>query len=111
MSSNMKFLAILLIGFIPLAASAEQVISLTEKELSDKVSEINMAQNNVIMLGSSKTEVDNLFLAGDWVKLDQPAMLMEAATTSALYCANNIFSNEGLKQEQIYSVPLKGIFA
>ncbi|MGB5893780.1 MAG: FAD-dependent oxidoreductase [Ignavibacteriaceae bacterium] len=58
-----------------------------------------------------KTEVDNLFLAGDWVKLEQPAMLMEAATTSALYCANNILSKEGLKQEPIYSVPLKGILA
>jgi isorenieratene synthase len=58
-----------------------------------------------------KTEVDNLFLAGDWVKLDQPAMLMEAATTSALYCANNILSKEGLKPEQIFSVPLSGIFA
>jgi isorenieratene synthase len=58
-----------------------------------------------------KTEVDNLFLAGDWVKLDQPAMLMEAATTSALYCANNIFSEEKLRQEPVFSVPLKGILA
>ena len=57
------------------------------------------------------TEVDNLFLAGDWVKMDQPAMLMEAATTSALYCTNNILSKERLKQEPIFSVPIKGIFA
>jgi len=57
------------------------------------------------------TEVDNLFLAGDWVKLDQPAMLMEAATTSALYCTNNILSKERLKQEPIFSVPKGGIFA
>jgi isorenieratene synthase len=56
-----------------------------------------------------KTEVENLFLAGDWVKLENPAMLMEAATTSALYCANNILTKEKLKQEPIYSVPLKGI--
>ncbi len=58
-----------------------------------------------------KTQVENLYLAGDWVKLDCPAMLMEAATTSALYCTNNILSSEGLKQEPIFSVPLKGIFA
>jgi isorenieratene synthase len=58
-----------------------------------------------------KTEVENLFVVGDWVKLDCPAMLMEAATTSALYCVNNILSSEGLKQEPIFSVPLKGIFA
>lgn len=58
-----------------------------------------------------KTNINNLFLAGDWVKLDCPAMLMEAANTSALYAANNIFSKEGVRQESIYSVPLKGIFA
>ena len=45
------------------------------------------------------------------LKLDQPAMLMEAATTSALYCANNILSRERLKQEPIFSVPLWGVFA
>lgn len=58
-----------------------------------------------------KTEVENLFLAGDWVKLESPAMLMEAATTSAIYAANSIFTKEGLIQESLYSVPLKGIFA
>ncbi len=58
-----------------------------------------------------KTEVENLFLAGDWVKLENPAMLMEAATTSALYAANSIFNKENLKEEHVYSVPLKGIFA
>jgi isorenieratene synthase len=58
-----------------------------------------------------KTEVENLFLAGDWVKLDNPAMLMEAATTSSLYVVNSIFNKEGLKEEPILSVPLKGIFA
>jgi isorenieratene synthase len=58
-----------------------------------------------------KTKVENLFLAGDWVKLDNPAMLMEAATTSALYAANSIFNKEGLKEEAIISVPLKGLLA
>ncbi len=58
-----------------------------------------------------KTEVENLFLAGDWVKLENPAMLMEAATTSALYASNSIFIKEGLKEEPIHSVPLKGLFA
>jgi hypothetical protein len=36
---------------------------------------------------------------------------MEATTTSALYCTNDILRKEGLKQEPIYSVPLKGILA
>jgi carotenoid phi-ring synthase / carotenoid chi-ring synthase len=58
-----------------------------------------------------KTDVENLFLAGDWIKLESPAMLMEAATTSALYAANLIFNKEGLKEESLHSVPLKGLFA
>ena len=58
-----------------------------------------------------KTEIENLYLTGDWVKLDCPAMLMEAATTSALYCVNDILTKEGLKHEKIFSVPLKGILA
>ena len=56
-----------------------------------------------------KTEIDNLFLSGDWVKLETPAMLMEAATTSALYAANEIFKKENLQQKEILSVPLRGI--
>lgn len=58
-----------------------------------------------------KTKVENLFLAGDWVKLDNPAMLMEAATTSAIYSANEIFKAENIRLKAILSVPLKGIFA
>ena len=58
-----------------------------------------------------KTEIPNLYLAGDWVKIPCPAMLMEAATTSAMYCTNEILRSENLRQEPIYSVPLKGIFS
>jgi isorenieratene synthase len=57
-----------------------------------------------------KTPIPNLYLAGDWVKLPCPAMLMEAATTSALYATNDIFEKENLRQEPLLSVPLKGIF-
>ncbi len=58
-----------------------------------------------------KSTIKNLYLAGDWVKLNCPAMLMEAATTSAIYSANEIMKEEELQQMPIYSVPLKGIFA
>jgi isorenieratene synthase len=58
-----------------------------------------------------KTDVENLFIAGDWVKMENPAVLMEAATTSALYAANLIFQKEKLQQEPIISVPLRGILA
>jgi isorenieratene synthase len=56
-----------------------------------------------------KTSIKNLYLAGDWVKLDCPAMLMEAATTSALHSVNDTLQNEGLQQDPIFSVPLKGV--
>ena len=55
-----------------------------------------------------KTEVENLFLAGDWVKLENPAMLMEAATTSALYAANEIFNAENIRQETYIICTIKG---
>jgi isorenieratene synthase len=55
--------------------------------------------------------INNLYLAGDWVKLPYPAMLMEAATTSALLSANAILTNEGLRPEPVFSVPLRGLFA
>ena len=56
-------------------------------------------------------KINNLYLAGDWVKLPYPAMLMEAATTSALLSANAILAKEGLRAEPVFSVPLKGLFA
>jgi isorenieratene synthase len=55
--------------------------------------------------------ISNLYLAGDWVKLPCPAMLMEAAATSALMSANAILAKEGLRPEPVFSVPLKGLFA
>ena len=57
------------------------------------------------------TGIDRLYLAGDWVKLPVPAMLMEASATSAIYAVNEILRNERLQEEPVYSVPLKGIFA
>jgi isorenieratene synthase len=58
-----------------------------------------------------KTEVPGLYLAGDWVKMDNCTMLMEAAYTSGSVAANYILSKEGLRENQLVSVPLKGILA
>jgi hypothetical protein len=55
--------------------------------------------------------INNLYPAGDWVKLPYPAMLMEAATTSALLSANAILIKKGLRPDAVFSVPLKGLFA
>lgn len=57
------------------------------------------------------TEIPNLYLAGDWVKMDNCTMLMEAAYTSGSMAANEIFTKEGLRQNLLVSVPTRGILA
>lgn len=58
---------------------------------------------------SVETELPGLMLAGDWVKLPCPAMLMEAAHTSGRIAANAIARSAGLRQSPVYTVPLKGL--
>lgn len=55
--------------------------------------------------------IADLFLAGDWVQLPCPAMLMEAACTAGLLAANAILAREQLQTLPVYSVPLRGILA
>ncbi|MBK7865034.1 MAG: FAD-dependent oxidoreductase [Archangiaceae bacterium] len=55
--------------------------------------------------------VPGLYCAGDWVQLDFPAMLMEAACSSGLVAANRIFASHGLQEEPVETVPLRGLLA
>jgi carotenoid phi-ring synthase / carotenoid chi-ring synthase len=57
------------------------------------------------------TGIPGLLLAGDWVETGLPAMLMEAACTSALLAANTLLTAEGVQEEPVFSVPRKGLFA
>ncbi len=57
------------------------------------------------------TEHPRLFLAGDWVQLPCPAMLMEAAHTSGLLAANAILAQEGARTFAVDSVPVRGLLA
>jgi isorenieratene synthase len=57
------------------------------------------------------TDDPRLVLAGDWVALRVPAMLMEAAVTSGVEAANAIASREGVREEPVFSVPLHGLLA
>ncbi len=59
----------------------------------------------------TRTRVASLFFAGDWVKIRPPAMLMEAACTSAVIAANAVLEAEGVREEPVFSVPEKGLFA
>lgn len=54
------------------------------------------------------TDVPNLFLAGDFVRLEVPANLMEAATMTGRIAANRILAAEGLRENPIPTVDLKG---
>jgi isorenieratene synthase len=58
-----------------------------------------------------KTDIPGFYLAGDWVKMNNCTMLMEAAYTSGAIAANHILQENGLQENQLESVPLKGIFA
>lgn len=57
-----------------------------------------------------QSNTHGLYFAGDWVKLNHPSMLMEAAWTSGAQAANNILTEERLQEYPLYTVPKKGIF-
>ncbi len=59
----------------------------------------------------SETPLDNLFLAGDWVKVDAPVFLMEAAVFTGRLAVNAICRKEGLEPTPLPIVPMDGIFA
>jgi carotenoid phi-ring synthase / carotenoid chi-ring synthase len=60
---------------------------------------------------ATETDHPRVTLAGDWVSLPIPAMLMEAAFSSGLFAANAILRREGLQEEPIDTVPLRGLLA
>jgi isorenieratene synthase len=55
------------------------------------------------------TGVPGLYLAGDWVKLPLPVMLMEAAYTAGVLAANGVLREHGLREQQVWSVPPRGV--
>ncbi|HCD36253.1 MAG TPA: FAD-dependent oxidoreductase [Chlorobium sp.] len=58
-----------------------------------------------------ETPFPNLFLAGDWVRVEAPVFLMEAAAFTGRMSANAIFRQEGVEQVPLPIVPMDGIFA
>lgn len=58
-----------------------------------------------------KTPLNNLFLAGDYLRLEVPANLMEAAVMTGRMAANQILVAEGLRENPIPAVDLKGPLA
>jgi len=58
-----------------------------------------------------ETPFSNLFLAGDWVKVDAPVFLMEAAAFTGRMAANAVFRQESLQPTPLPIVPMNGLFA
>jgi len=58
-----------------------------------------------------ETPFSNLFLAGDWVNVDAPVFLMEAAAFTGRMAANAIFRQESVKPVPLPIVPMHGLFA
>jgi carotenoid phi-ring synthase / carotenoid chi-ring synthase len=57
----------------------------------------------------TSTNVANLVLAGDWVKMPFPCGLMERAVSSGLLAANAILQPEGLQRRTLLSVNPQGL--
>jgi len=60
---------------------------------------------------TTTTGVPGLVLAGDHVRLEVPAALMEAAVTSGIAAANALFAERGLRPLPIWSVPPESVLA
>jgi len=54
---------------------------------------------------------EDMFFVGDWVKLNHPSMLMEAACTSAIEASNKICIKEQVQETQLFTVSMKGLLA
>jgi len=57
----------------------------------------------------TRTDVPGVYLAGDFVRLDVPVALMEGAVASGVAAANEVFAEEGLARDPIWSVPVRGV--
>jgi isorenieratene synthase len=58
-----------------------------------------------------ETPFPGLALAGDFVKLPFPAALMERATASGFLAAGRLLDRWGVRPEQVWSVPERGLLA
>ena len=58
-----------------------------------------------------RTPFGGLVLAGDGIRIDVPAALMERAATTGFHAANCLLARWGLAGHELYTVPVRGRFA
>ena len=78
--------------------------NLLHKELVNQKNFSGYPPNSYENRPESVTEIDNLFFAGDWVKMPFPCGLMERAVSSGLLAANAILEKEGLQRRTLLTV-------
>lgn len=89
---------------VPELASA----TLLHRELVNQKNFSGYPPNSYQERPETVTSTNNLFLAGDWVKMPFPCGLMERAVSSGLLAANEILHREGLQRRKILTVKPKG---
>ncbi len=78
--------------------------NLLHKELVNQKNFSGYPPNSYKNRPETVTEIDNLFFAGDWVKMPFPCGLMERAVSSGLLAANAILEKEGLQRRTLLTV-------
>ncbi len=57
-------------------------------------------------MSASTTGIDNLFLAGEWVKTDQNVTMMEGANEGGRQSANGVLDASGSREPRVHIEPL-----
>ena len=83
----------------------------THQEAMTQSNFTRFAPNDFARRPEVATEIPNLFLAGDHVKLPFPAFLMEAAAASGRIAANHILAGEDVVEDPVRTVALRGQLA
>jgi len=78
--------------------------NLLHKELVNQKNFSGYPPNSYQNRPDTVTDIDNLFFAGDWVKMPFPCGLMEKAVSSGLLAANAILEKEGLQRRTLLTV-------
>ncbi|MEA5471556.1 FAD-dependent oxidoreductase [Spirulina sp. 06S082] len=86
-----------------------QGATILHKELVNQKNFSGYPPNSYRDRPETRTEINNLMLAGDWVKMPFPCGLMERAVSSGLLAANAILQEEGLQRRSLFSVNPEGL--
>ncbi|MFM7440170.1 MAG: FAD-dependent oxidoreductase, partial [Snowella sp.] len=82
---------------------------LLHRELVNQKNFSGYPTNSYQQRPETRSEIVNLVLAGDWVKMPFPCGLMERAISSGFLAANEILAAEGLQRRSLLTVRPEGV--